>query len=72
MEDLLKMDVAYMVTDLRNIFDDKEEFETFADVMKESLGEILMELYLSDEETLTVETVFGRLKEIVNRRMDEA
>lgn len=72
MENLLKMDVGYMIADLRKIFADEEEFKMFAEVMKESLGELLMELYTSTEEDLTVETVFNRLKEIVNRRMDEA
>ena len=72
MDDIFKMDVGYMITDLRKIFATEEEFEMFAEVMKESLGEFLMNLYTSGEENLTVEVLFNRLKEIVERRFDEA
>lgn len=72
MDDVLKTDVGYMITDLRTTFTDKEEFEKFAEVLQESLGEFLMDIYASTEENLTVEDLFLRLKKIVERRFDEA
>lgn len=71
-DSLLKMDVGYMVSDLREVFAEEEEFKLFADVLKESLGEFLMDAYASSEENVTIESLFLRLKEIVNRRFDEA
>lgn len=66
------LDVGYMVADLKKIFGSKEEFEEFSDVLKESLGEFLADVYASDEEHVTLETLFLRLKAIFDRRIDEA
>lgn len=71
MDDILKMDVGYMITDLRKTFSDKEEFKMFAEVLQESLGEFLMDIYASTEENLTVEDLLLRLKKIIERRFDE-
>lgn len=68
---LLKINVGYMISDLKEIFASEVEFEMFADVLKESLGEFLMDVYTSNEENATVESLFLRLKEIVTRRFDE-
>lgn len=69
---LRNMDVGYMITDLKKIFGSEEEFETFSEVLKESLGEFLADVYTSNEEHVTLETLFLRLKAILNRRIDEA
>lgn len=66
------LDVGYMVADLKKIFGSKEDFEEFSDVLKESLGEFLADVYASDEEHVTLETLFLRLKAIFDRRIDEA
>jgi hypothetical protein len=68
---LRKMDVGYMIADLKKTFTD-EDFKLFADVLKESLGEFLTSVWESDEENVTVETLFLRMKEIVSRRIDES
>jgi len=66
---LRKMDVGYMIADLKKDFTD-EDFELFADVLKESLGEFLKDVWESGEENVTVEDLFLRLKAIVGRRID--
>lgn len=72
MDDFLKTDVSYMIDDLRKIFKNEEEFKVFAEVMKESLGEFLMDTYASPEENLTVEILLDRVKKIIERRFEEA
>jgi hypothetical protein len=72
MDDILKMDVGYMVTDLRKLFADRDEFQALSDVLTESLGEFLLKIvFESDEENLTVETLLNLLKEIIERRFNE-
>lgn len=66
------MDVGYMIADLKKIFETPEDFKLFADVLKDSFGEFLQEIWESDEENVTIEDLFLRLKGIVDRRIDEA
>lgn len=67
------LDVGYMIADLKEIFaEDEGEFKKLVEVLKESLGEFLMDVYASNEEHVTVEDLFVRLKDIINRRIDEA
>lgn len=68
----LKMDVGYMIADLRKIFKNAEDFEAFVEVIKETVGEFLMDVYASPEKNVTVETLLLQLKKIAERRFDEA
>jgi len=68
---LRSMDVGYMIADLKKTFGSEEEFKMLSDVLTESLGEFLAGVYASDEEHVTLEDLFLRLKAIINRRMDE-
>lgn len=68
---LRKTDVGYMIADLKKEFTD-EDFKLFADVLKESLGEFLQDVWESGEENVTVEDLFLRMKAIVSRRIDGA
>jgi ferritin len=72
MDDVLKMNIAEMVNDLKKVFTTEEEFQALSDVLTESLGEFLQELvFETAEEDMNVETLLDRLKEIITRRFNE-
>lgn len=67
----LQHDVGYAIEDLKKTFTTEEEYKVFVDVLKESLGEFLMDVYASTEKNVTIEDLFLRLKKIAERRFDE-